>query len=276
MQLAGIFLYPVKSLGGFAVEAAAIDELGLAGDRRFMVVEPSGQFLTQRALPRMALIATALTGEFLTLRAGGAGTVRVARAPDPSAPLLPVGVWKDAGLQAEDCGEDAARWLGEFLGRPCRLVRIGAAFVRPIPGRKLPGPAAAPRFVSFADAFPFLVIGEATLGELNGRLAAQGEPAVPMDRFRPNLVVRGGAPYAEDGWERLRIGGVAFRGAEPCARCVITTTDQATAERGPEPLRTLATYRRDAREPSKVNFGRNFVHETSPALLRVGAAVELG
>jgi uncharacterized protein YcbX len=274
VELAGLFIYPVKSLRGLSVGSAAVDELGLVGDRRFLVVNAAGLFLTQRALPRMALIATALTDDWLVLRADGAGELRVARAPDPAAPLRTVGVWKDADLQAEDCGEEAAGWLGAFLGVKCRLVRIGPAFARSIPPRKLSG-LAAPRFVSFADSHPFLAIGEATLADLNDRLAAQGEPALPMDRFRPNLVIRGGAPYAEDGWDRLRVDGVAFRGAELCARCIITATDQATAERGTEPLRTLAAYRRDAQEPSKVNFGRNFVHEAATGVLRTGAAVEV-
>jgi uncharacterized protein YcbX len=274
VQLAGIFLYPVKSLRGLEVAEAAVDALGLAGDRRFMIVDPAGQFLTQRSLPRLARIATALDADELTLRAEGAGEVRVRRAPDPAAALRPVSIWKDPGLQAEDCGEEPARWLGEFLGTPCRLVRIGPAFARPIPGTKLAGLPAG-RQVGFADAYPFLVLGESTLADLNARLAAQGGPALPMDRFRPNLVVRGSAAYAEDGWERFRLGGVVFRGGEPCARCVITTTDQATGERGPEPLRTLAGYRRDPREPAKVNFGRNFLHETSPAVLRTGEPLEL-
>jgi uncharacterized protein len=229
----------------------------------------------------MALVATALTEDALTLRAEGAGEVRVARAPDPDAPLRPVGVWKDADLLAEDCGEEPARWLGEFLGVSCRLVRIGAAFARSVPAHKLPPPGGgtpgsgpAAHAVSFADTHPFLVLGESTLAELNGRLEAQGGAALPMDRFRPNLVVGGSAPFAEDGWDRLRVGEILLRGCDPCARCVITTTDQRTAERGPEPLRTLATYRRDPREPTKVNFGRNLVHETKAGTLRTGDPVE--
>lgn len=281
MEVAGIFLYPVKSLRGLAVDSAAVDELGLVGDRRFMVVNAAGLFLTQRALPRMALIATALTEDFLTLRAGGAGEVRVGRAPDPRARLRPVGVWKDAGLQAEDCGEEPARWLGDFLGVACRLVRIGPAFARPIPAKKIPAPAGAdpgqldsPHRVSFADAYPFLVIGEASLADLNNRLLAQGLPALPMDRFRPNLVIRGSAPFAEDEWGRLRLGGLVFQAGEPCARCTVTATDQETAERGTEPLRTLAAYRRDPQDPTKVNFGRNFLHETKSGTLRVGDRIE--
>ena len=275
MELTGIFLYPVKSLRGLAVPSAEVDALGLAGDRRFMVVNAAGMFLTQRALPRMALIASAVTDPSLILRAAGGGEVRVPRSPDASAPLRTVGVWRDAELQAEDCGEEAARWLTAFLGTVCRLVRIGAAFTRPIPPRKLPGLGGTPRFVSFADTYPFLVIGEATLGELNDRLVAQGGAALPMDRFRPNLVVRGGAPFAEDDWDRLRIGPVTLSGGELCSRCVITTTDQETAERSPEPLRTLASYRRDRAEPAKINFGRNFAHEADTGVLRVGGTVEI-
>jgi hypothetical protein len=123
--------------------------------------------------------------------------------------------------------------------------------------------------VSFADAFPFLLIAEESLADLDARLAAP----LPMDRFRPNLVVTGAAPYAEDAWNRFRIGNVVFHGATRCSRCVVTTTDQATAERGPEPLKTLASYRRDA--DGAVMFGRNLVHETKTGRLAVGDAVEL-
>jgi uncharacterized protein len=271
MQLAGLFLYPVKSLRGCTVDSAEVDALGLVGDRRFLVVDEQGQFLTQRTLPRMALVATALDATALTLRAAGAGEVRVPRASDPAAPLCQVRVWASEGLQAEDCGAAPAAWLSDFLGSRCRLVRAGTAYHRPVkPSKARPGDV-----VSFADAYPFLVIGEATLAELNGRLAAQGEAAVPMDRFRPNLVVRGSAPFAEDAWARFRIGEIVFRAAGPCARCVVTTTDQFTAERGPEPLRTLATYRRDPAKPSDVNFGQNLIHETKTGHLRVGAAVEM-
>jgi uncharacterized protein YcbX len=280
MHLAGIFIYPVKSLRGVAVAGAAVDELGLEGDRRFMVVDPAGMFLTQRSLPRMALIETALDAGTLTLRAPGAGPVSVGRAADPQAPVRAVTVWNSADLPAEDCGEPAARWLGAFLGVACRLVRIGAVFNRPIPERKLPwqgeaGAPTRPRSVSFADAAPFLAVAAESLADLNARLLARGEAAVPMDRFRPNLVVGGARPYAEDHWTRLRIGGVTFRGGEPCARCVVTTTDQASAARGVEPLRILAGYRRDPVRANQVNFGRNLIHEEPAGALRTGDAVEL-
>ena len=271
MHLSGLFLYPVKSLGGCSVTTADVDDLGLVGDRRFLVVDDTGRFLTQRTLPRMALVATALAADTLTLSAAGAGSVTVRRAPDPAAPVRSVSIWKSEGLLAEDCGDDAAVWLSDFLATRCRLVRIGPAFVRPVLK-----PAARPGDrVTFADAVPFLVISEASLADVNDRLVAQGGEPVPMNRFRPNLVISGCAAFAEDTWPRLRIGGVIFRAGGPCARCIVTTTDQLTADRGQEPLRTLATYRRDAGDPTDVNFGQNLIHETKSGTVCVGDAVEL-
>jgi uncharacterized protein YcbX len=266
----GLFLYPVKSLRGCAVPAAEFDELGLVGDRRFMVVDESGKFLTQRVLPRLALVATAFIADELILSADGAGRIAVRRAPDPAAALRVVSVWKSEGLLAEDCGDAVAGWLGDFLGGKCRLVRIGAKFARPMlkPGQAQPGD-----IVSFADGYPFLVISEASLADLNDRLASRGEEPLPMDRFRPNIVIAGCAPFAEDAWPRLRIGEAVFRAGGPCARCVVTTTNQQTAERGKEPLRTLATYRRDTDDPTDVNFGQNLIHETKHGRLRIGDAV---
>ena len=271
MRVSALFLYPVKSLRGCAVGRAAVDALGFVGDRRFLVVDAGGRFLTQRTLPRLALIATALSPDALTLSAPGGAPLEVPRAA-AAAPLRRVSVWQSDGLEAEDCGDEAARWLGAFLGVACRLVRIGPAYRRPIlkPGRARPGDE-----VSFADAFPFLVLGEASLADLNDRLVAQGDDAVPMDRFRPNLVVTGGPPFAEDGWKRIRIGQVVLRAGGPCARCVVTTTDQLTADRGPEPLRLLASYRRDPADSTKVNFGHNFIHETKAGSIAVGDRVDL-
>ncbi len=270
--LTSLFLYPVKSLRGCRVTSAALDDLGLVGDRRFLVVEPHGRFLSQRTLPRMALIETALTTDTLTLTASGAGSVSVTRASDPNAPLRTVGVWSSEGLQAEDCGDTAAAWLSAFLAMPCRLVRAGAAFSRPV---LKPGKARPEDRVSFADAYPLLAISEASLADLNDRLISRGEATVPMNRFRPNLVVSDCGPFAEDTWTRFRIGEITFRAGGPCARCIMTTTDQATAERGPEPLRLLATYRRDATDPTHVNFGQNLFHETKSGTLRLGDAVTM-
>lgn len=272
MHLTGLFIHPVKSLRACAVASAGVDALGLVGDRRFLVVDEAGRFLTQRALPRMACVATALTGDTLTLSAEGAGGVRIPRAADSSALRRKVSVWQSEDLPAEDCGDAAALWLGDLLGVKCRLVRIGAEFQRPIlrPRAARPGDV-----LSFADGYPFLLLSEASLVDLNDRLAAQNHAPLPMNRFRPNLVVTGCPAFAEDRWARLRIGGITFRVGGPCSRCVVTTTDQFTGERGKEPLRLLASYRRDTMDPTDVNFGQNLIHETKTGTLRVGDTVEV-
>ncbi|MDD2764445.1 MAG: MOSC N-terminal beta barrel domain-containing protein [Opitutaceae bacterium] len=279
LRLTALYVYPVKSCRGHAVTSAEVDARGFVGDRRFLVVDAEGRFLTQRVHPRMALIETALTADTLTLSSPGHGSVSVAvgQALRPTVGNKPrstrtVTVWKDT-VVADDCGDEPAAWLSDFLGLPCRLVHTGAAYARPIPDRKLPLSFSTltfhPHEVSFADGFPFLVISEESLADLNARL----DTPLPINRFRPNLVVAGGAPYAEDTWGRFRIGGLVFHGATRCGRCVVTTTDQLTAERAPEPLRTLATYRRDAE--GSVMFGRNLIHETKTGRLAVGDVVEL-
>lgn len=268
MHLSGLYVYPVKSLRGCAVTHAEVDALGLVDDRRFLIVDATdGRFLTQRTLPRMATITTALTPATLQLSAPSRETLGVSRVSDPAAPLRRVSIWQSTGLLAEDCGDGAALWLSDHLATSVRLVRIGPQFVRPVQKA-----AAKPQDrIGFADAVPFLAIGEASLGDLNDRLLAQGEEPVPMERFRPNLVLAGTPPFAEDSWPHLGIGPIRFRAAGPCARCIMTTTDQATGVRlGPEPLRTLATYRRDSVDPTDVNFGQNLIHEKTSGVLRLG------
>jgi uncharacterized protein YcbX len=267
MRVTQLFVYPVKSLRGFAAPAADVDPLGFVGDRRFLVVDGNNQFLTQRALPQMALIETALTARDLILRAPHGGSCAVPLHADAPAALIPVRVWKSEGLLAEDCGVEVAVWLSEVLRHPCKLLRIGEKFSRPVlkaTGR--PGD----RF-NFADSCPFMILSEASLADLNARL---DEP-LPVNRFRPSFVVDGCDAYAEDTWKRFRVGNVDFRTAGPCSRCTITTTNQLTAERGKEPLRTLAMYRRDAKDPTDVNFGQNLIHETKSGTVRVGDALEL-
>jgi len=285
LRLTALYLYPVKSCRGLAVTSAEVDARGIIGDRRFMVIDAEGRFLTQRAHPRMALIATTLTSDALILSSPQHGSVSVPLATNlrPQAcATRSVVVWRDT-VTADDCGDGPAEWLTDFLRLPSRLVQAGAAYSRPLPARKIPpglrslgeggpplaqGPLPAHE-VSFADGYPFLIIAEESLADLNTRLGAP----LPMNRFRPNLVVAGAAPYAEDTWDRFRIGGVVFHGATRCGRCAIITTDQFTAARGPEPFRTLATYRRDA--AGDVMFGRNLIHETKAGRLTVGDAVEL-
>lgn len=270
-RVTSLYLYPVKSLRGCAVPAAELDELGFTGDRRFLVVDATGKFLTQRTVPRMALVDARLSAGILTLSADGAGQVTVPTAPDPVAPLRTVSIWNSEGLLAEDCGPAVSAWLSDTLRLPCHLVRIGPKFSRPVFK-----PTAGPDdLVMFADSCPLLVISEASLTHLNDRIQENhGEP-VPMDRFRPNLVVDGCPPFAEDTWSRFRIGPAVFRNGGPCIRCIVTTTDQLTGERmGKEPLKTLATFRRAPADPTGVIFGANLIHETKQGVVHVGDEVQ--
>ena len=259
--LSGVYVYPIKSCGGISLASAALGATGLLHDRRWMLVDEVGGFMSQRRHPRMALISPRLAPDRLVVRAPSM--------PDLEVPLegeheerIDVEVWGDV-QHGEPVGGYADRWFGGFLGTRCRLVRKPEDDVRPVDSAY----ARSGDQTSFADAFPLLLISEASLEDLNARL----ESPVPMNRFRPNLVVRGCGPYAEDGWEEVRVGNAIFRAAEPCARCAITTVDQASGERGKEPLRTLATYRKDYGE---VLFGRFLIH-TSPGAVRVGDPVEV-
>jgi uncharacterized protein YcbX len=262
IEIASLHFYPIKSCRGIALGAARLDARGIAGDRAYMVVDGDGGFLTQRELPRMALIEPRPDGEGLVIEAPGMEplTVRV----DDAGALREVMVWDDR-CQAIDLSDEAALWLTEFLATPCRLVRFPPDAVRPV------DPTFAIRAddqVGFSDGFPLLLTSESSLADLNARMAAP----LPMNRFRPNVVVRGARPYAEDTWTRVRLGGVMANVVKPCARCPITTTDQETARRANEPLRTLATYRHVAGKG--VMFGQNVIHET-PGVLRIGDPVVL-
>ena len=272
MRVTGLFLYPVKSLRGCALPAATVDALGFAGDRRFLVVDDTGKFLTQRTHAHMAQVNTALSGSSLTLSADGAGAVTVSTTPDAAAPLRTVSIWKHEGLLAEDCGLDAAQWLSGFLGQSVHLVRIGPKFHRPV----LKKAARPGDLFAFNDGSPILVVSEASLAALNDRIQENGGEPVPMDRFRPNLVLTDCTAFAEDAAPLLRLGAVTLRNAGKSDRCIMTTTDQSTGERvGKEPLRTLATFRRDPTlDPTAVYFGANFINETKHGTIRVGDAAD--
>jgi uncharacterized protein YcbX len=271
MYLSALNLHPVKSLRGYPAQSIEVDDLGAIGDRRFLVVDAAGAFLTQRTFARMATVSALIDRSSLILRVAGSPDLVVRRGPDANAPLRSVKVWNTDNLQTEDCGDPAAAWLTSALGVDCRLVRAGPAF-----HRQVLKPLARPgEMVSFADACPFLATSEASLEDLNDRILENGGSPVTMDRFRTNLVFTGCAPYAEDTWKRFRVGEVVFRALGPSARCIVTTTDQQTGERGVEPLRTLATFRRDPVNTTCVNFGQNLVNESKTGVIRVGDPVEV-
>lgn len=237
VTVADLYIYPIKGCGGTRLDAAEVTARGLRHDRRWMVVDGAGTFLTQRELARMALIRPVVDDDGLRLRGDGlADEVRVPLAQD--GPRTTVRVWDDTCPAVGD-GAAADAWLSAFLETEAHLVHLPDDYVRP-DGRKLGQ-------VGFADAYPFLIVSRESLGDLNARLAASGEAPLPMNRFRPNVVVAGCAPYAEDTWARLEIAGVPFAVVKPCVRCAVTTTDQVTSVRGREPLRTLATYRKTAK-----------------------------
>lgn len=261
--LTQINVYPVKSLGGFSATSANVEPRGLQYDRRWMVVDQKGRFLTQRALPCMALVSAGLTPGGLTLSAPGMGPLEVPFEPDSSARCQAVQVWRSV-CEAVPVGEEADWWLTDYLGVPCRLVFMPEETRRPVN----PDYSAGEGIVSFADGYPLLLLGEASLDDLNARL----EAPVPMNRFRPNLVVSRAPAYAEDGWAKVRIGGATFYGVKPCDRCGLITVDQALGEAtGPEPLRTLASYRT---KDQKVLFGQLLIPDGA-GVARVGDAVEV-
>lgn len=277
MRVTRIFLQPVKSLHGYNVQSVEVDELGMVGDRRFMLVDEAGKFMTQRTLPQMARVTAQVSSNRLILGAKNQSRLEVPlqTSPGETPSLRPVNIWKSEGLPAEDCGADAARWLTEAVGLPCGLVRVGPAFVRPIPLHRVPEPlqAAAPR-VAFSDAFPFMIIGEATLDDLNGRLESEGLPKAEMERFRPSFAFSGGEPFAEDHWSRLQVGALNLHAAGCCVRCLLPCVDPWTGVRGHEPIRLLATYRRDPNDSTRLLFGQNAIHEhKGPARIAVGDAV---
>lgn len=261
MQLSALYVYPVKSCAALALVSAELEPRGLAHDRRWMIVDSDGRFLTGRQLPRLVLLRATPTATGLILQVPDAEPVEIAF-PLAAATRRTVAVWKDA-VEAPDAGDDAARWLSTFLGREVRLVYMDARAVRAVaPDYAQPGDE-----VSFADGYPLLAISQAALDALNARLDAP----LPMLRFRPNLVIAGATPHAEDAWRRIRVGAVTFDAVKTCVRCVFTTVD---AERGGfdpsgEPLRTLKTYRRSKRG---ITFGMNLIARGT-GTMRVGDAV---
>jgi uncharacterized protein YcbX len=269
-RIAALHLYPLKGARGLALDGARAEVTGLAAagiaDRQWMAVDPAGRFITQRETPQLALIVPAQVDGTLVLRGrdGTALSLDPARTPAASRDVV---VWRDA-VRGHDEGDDAARWLTRQLGHEARLMRFDRSRTRSC-NPDYVGDSSA--HTLFADGYPLLVIGSASLAHLNERLARKGAAALPMNRFRPNVVIDGLAPHEEDRIEALSIGVATLRPVKPCTRCRVTTTDQETALVGREPLRTLAEYRYDAKL-SGVTFGMNAI-VTAAGTIGVGDEV---
>jgi uncharacterized protein len=259
--------YPVKSCRGEQLREAVVEPWGLAGDRRWMVTDTDGTFATARTLPRLVLIHPVLDDEGVTLHAPGVASLRV---PFPQVEgLEDVVVWRNS-VKATFAGDEAAAWVSDFMGTDLRLVHLDDPTRRPVdPEFGEPGDR-----VSFADGFPLLLTTDASLDALNGWIAegpGAAEGPVPMTRFRPNVVVSGTAPWAEDDWSLLRIGRARFRAVKPCGRCVLTTVDPDTGTKGKEPLATLARHRRIGK---MIVFGTNVIPDEPGVTVRIGDTVE--
>ncbi|RDV15697.1 MOSC domain-containing protein [Pontibacter diazotrophicus] len=266
MYLSEIYIYPIKSLGGISVPAAELEDRGLRYDRRWMLVDDKGKFLTQRQHAQIALLQVSLLEKGLSVSHKQEALEPLYipfEVKDAAVPQLQVTVWDDT-VTAQEVDSAISAWFTEALGMPARLVRM------PEQARRLVDTDYAQNgeVVSFADGYPFLLIGQASLDDLNSRL----KQPVPMNQFRPNFVFRGGAPFEEDSWNNFTIGEVSFQAVKPCARCVVTTINQETAEKSAEPLRTLATYRQLRH---KTVFGQNLLSSSTAGTVQVGDKLEV-
>jgi MOSC domain-containing protein len=275
-QVGGVYIYPIKSCAGVAVFSWPVGQYGFVHDREFLVVDEDGTFLTQRTHPKLALVQPFPRQETLAVRAPNLPEINLPWFGSPAdrdvKRTRSVLIWEDR-VEADDMGDQIAAWFSSHLGLNVRLVRIGSRYRRAIGTNRVPiihREALASPEVGFADAYPFLIISETSLDDLNRRLPH----SIPMNRFRPNIVVAGGSePYPEDKWETIQIGSARFRHKGPSIRCVITTTDQITLERGKEPLKTLATYRRTPE--GEVIFGMNFFCESPGEIIKVGDEIRV-
>ncbi|HTH74394.1 MAG TPA: MOSC N-terminal beta barrel domain-containing protein [Trinickia sp.] len=274
-------VYPIKSCAGISRDSVRLTPHGLEYDRNWMVVDLQGRFVTQRTHARLSLVRPSLEGGALTVK--GPGMPALALPADAAelanSPMIQATVWKDT-VAALDAGDEAARWFSDFLDAPVRLVRFNPGNERTA-SAKWTGDVAAQ--VRFADGFPLLVLGEASLGDLNARLAGKGVDPISMNRFRPNLVLAGIEAYEEDFTETLRIeaagGEVQLRLVKPCTRCPIPTIDQARGAPDPrwpnEPTDTMSAYRADSRVDGAVSFGQNaIVIAGAGDMLTVGQTVD--
>ena len=258
-----LFIYPVKSLGGFEVTSAQLTDRGLQYDRRFMLIDSSNHFLTQREHPVMSLLQTAIEGnELVIFHKNKASDKIIIPLQPPSAATIKVKVWDDE-CAAQYVSDSADEWLSNKLSQPCRLVYMPDSEKRLVDEKY----ANNKEITSFSDGYPLLIIGQASLDDLNSRLS---EP-LPMNRFRPNIVFTGGAPYDEDIMEQIVINGIDMYGVKLCARCVLTTINQTNGIKAKEPLKTLAGYRM---KNNKIYFGQNILYKQT-GHLKVGEVINI-
>jgi uncharacterized protein YcbX len=258
LSISHLYVYPIKSLGGIELTEARLTDRGIEHDRRWMLVDENNRFLTQREFPQMALLRTAIHANELTVYEKGneADTIRVNLYPTETATLR-VQVWDDV-VEAIVMEDEINQWFSAKLNRVCKLVYMPDASQRKVDADY----ALNNELTGFSDAFPVLMIGQASLDDLNSRLTT----AVPMNRFRPNIVFTGGTAFEEDTMQHFRINGIDLYAVKPCARCVVTTTDQETGIIAKEPLKTLASYRTGN---NKVYFGQNILYKQE-GIIRVG------
>jgi len=248
LQISHLYIYPIKSLGGIQLKSAEVTSRGFKYDRRWMLVDEQSRFLTQREHSQMALIKVAIETDGLLVSHHLYGSIKVPFEFDATT-LHEVAIWDDTttGIYVNHSIDD---WFSNVLDIRCRLIYMPDDTEREVDQRYAqPG-----MITSFADAYPFLLIGQASLDDLNSRL----DDALPMDRFRPNIVFTGGEAFEEDLMNQVNISGISFYGAKLCARCVMTTVDQQTGTKAKEPLKTLARYRS---KNKKILFGQNLVHQ---------------
>ncbi len=262
ITISNLIYYPIKACRGFEVDAACVERMGLEHDRRMMVVTEQGEFLTQREHPRLALVTPRLSDGMLELSAPSYDSIRLGI--QTSGTPWPVDIWKSKGVHAIDQGEEAARWFSDWLGTSVRLVHFADGYKRRVNEEYAVNDD---DHTGFADAYPILLISEESLEDLNSRL----EVPVPMNRFRPNLVLRGCEPFAEDTWNRIKVGDVELAVVKPCARCVVTTIDKETLEQSKEPLKTLGKYRK---HKLGAIFGQNVI-PLNEGRLRLGMDVKV-
>ena len=265
MHLASIHIYPLKAARAVDLEESFVEPWGLAGDRRWLLVDEEGRFISQREEPSLARVVVSCGPGRIDVSSEGRTGLVIAE-PPAGAALVKVRVWSDA-LLATAAGPEADAWFSAFLGHPAGLVYLDDPTRRPVD----PEYGRDGDVVTFADGFPLLLNSSGSLGELGEWLAAHRQAPVPMTRFRPSVVVAGASPWAEDGWRRIRIGAVPFRVVKPCGRCVVTTTDQMTGERGRQPLKMLGQRRRFG---NALVFGQNLIPD-SGGVIRVGDPVQI-